>query len=72
MDFYCAALRLVIEVDGGGHFTEEGKHYDQERTRILEGYGLSVLRFANREVMEDFEGVCRRISPYIRGVRGDP
>ena len=40
VDFDCARLGLVVEVDGGGHFTEEGKAYDWERTQILEGYGL--------------------------------
>ncbi|MEQ9669924.1 endonuclease domain-containing protein [Coleofasciculus sp. G2-EDA-02] len=61
VDFYCAALRLVIEVDGDSHFTPEGQVYDQERTDVLEGYGLRVIRFANFEVMSYFEGVCRRI-----------
>ena len=58
VDFYCAALGLVIEVDGEGHYTEEGKEYDRERTGILEGYGLRVVRFTNVEVLGDFEGVC--------------
>jgi very-short-patch-repair endonuclease len=58
VDFYCAALRLVIEVDGESHDFEEAKERDLERTRVLEGYGLRVVRFTNQEVMEDFEGVC--------------
>ncbi len=37
VDFYCAALKLVIEVDGESHLTEQGKQYDAQRTRILEG-----------------------------------
>ncbi len=74
VDFYCATLRLVIEVDGGGHFTEEGKAHDLERSRILESYGLKIVRFTNREVLEDFEGVCQKIdelsskSPFSRGI----
>lgn len=35
--FYCAALRLVIEIDGESHFTEDGQLYDWERTQILAG-----------------------------------
>ena len=35
VDFYCAALKLVIEVDGDSHFTEAGRAYDAERTSIL-------------------------------------
>jgi very-short-patch-repair endonuclease len=65
VDFFCAQFRLVIEVDGESHFTDEGKDYDWERTQILEGYGLTVLRFTNDEVLQDWEGVCRRIEEEI-------
>ena len=58
VDFYCTALGLVIEVDGEGHYTEEGQEYDQETTGVLEGYGLRVVQFTNVEVLGDFEGVC--------------
>lgn len=61
VDFYCAALKLVIEVDGEGHFTEQGKQYDAERTQILQGYGLKVIRFTNVEVLQNFEGVCQEL-----------
>jgi very-short-patch-repair endonuclease len=65
VDFFCAQLRLVIEVDGESHFTDEGRDYDWERTQILEGYGLKVLRFTNDDVLQDLEGVCRRIEEEI-------
>jgi very-short-patch-repair endonuclease len=45
-------------MDGESHFTEQGKQYDAERTGILEGYGLKVVRFTNVEVLQSFEGVC--------------
>ncbi|MEG4092209.1 endonuclease domain-containing protein [Microcoleus sp. Pol12B4] len=61
VDFYCAALRLVIEVDGESHFTEQGKQYDAERTEIFEGYGLQVVRFTNVDVLQCFEGVCQEL-----------
>ncbi|MEJ5362480.1 MAG: endonuclease domain-containing protein [Spirochaetota bacterium] len=61
VDFYCAKLKLVIEIDGEQHYTEEGKTYDEERTKILEGYGLRVIRFSNKEVINDFEKVCKKI-----------
>lgn len=50
VDFYCAELKLVIEVDGDSHFTEQGMAYDAERTRFLESLGLRVVRFTNAEV----------------------
>ncbi len=61
VDFYCPALRLVIEVDGEQHYTEAGKAYDAERDTILQSYGLRVVRFRNEEVLRHFESVRQRI-----------
>nr|MCU0526963.1 DUF559 domain-containing protein [Elainella sp. Prado103] len=61
IDFYCPTLNLVIEVDGGQHYSEEGQETDAERTAILESYGLQVLRFSNHEVLQEFESVCQVI-----------
>ncbi len=69
VDFYCAELRLVIEVDGDSHFTMEGKAHDLERTQILEAYGLKVVRFSNDEVLNNFEGVYMRIEELIHDVK---
>ncbi len=66
VDFYCARLKLVIEVDGAVHFTAEAQAHDAERTQILAGYGLRVIRFTNQQVMQDFEAVCRQIEEEIR------
>ena len=68
VDFYCAALKLVIEVDGDNHFTDDGIAYDLERTQLLEGYGLKVIRFTNDEVMKTFEGVCARIEELVNNI----
>ena len=57
-DFYSAQARLLIELDGGGHYTEEAKQYDDERTAFLEAYGLTVIRIPNNEVNSNFRGVC--------------
>ncbi|MBE9032691.1 endonuclease domain-containing protein [filamentous cyanobacterium LEGE 11480] len=76
VDFYCAALRLVIEVDGDSHFTEQGQSYDAERSAILEGYGLSIVRFTNQQVLEEFDAVSEQINelplnpPFEGGFRG--
>ncbi len=70
VDFYCAELKLVIEVDGDSHFTVQGKDYDKERTQILEGYGLKVMRFSNYDVLNDFEGVCQQIEDLLRPTVG--
>ena len=56
-DFYCASARLVIEVDGMQHYTEQGQAYDEQRTAIISRYGIKVLRFSNEEIDEHFETV---------------
>lgn len=66
VDFYCSSARLVIEVDGGQHYTDDGLQYDAERTAFLDGYGLEVLRFTNLDVDKDFEGVCKCIDNKIK------
>ena len=58
VDFYCAKLKLVIEIDGSDHFTEDRIEYDKDRTAILEAYGLKVIRFRNDEVIQNFDNVC--------------
>lgn len=65
-DFYCYRARLVIELDGSQHGTPQGKTHDEARTRVLETYGLYVLRISNRDVDEKFEGVCKLIDQTIR------
>jgi very-short-patch-repair endonuclease len=65
VDFYCPSRRLVIEVDGDSHYNEEAERYDQRRTESLGKYNLTVLRFTNTEVMENFEEVCNKIAGYI-------
>ncbi len=61
VDFYCAKLKLVIELDGDSHTTPEAVAYDKKRTVFLETLGLKVLRFYNHEIMQNIEGVFERI-----------
>ncbi len=64
-DFYSAEAQLVIELDGGGHYTEESAQYDAERTAFLQSYGVTVIRIANTEVNCNFRGVCDYIDLII-------
>ena len=66
VDFYCHAARLVIEIDGAQHYTEEGVAADRARTRVLEGYGLLVVRFSNSAVDTNFNTVCDQIERTIK------
>ena len=65
-DFYCHAAKLVIEVDGSQHYEPQGLCYDAERTAVLEQYGLTVLRFSNRDVDVHFQSVCKRIEQVLK------
>ena len=65
-DFYCHKAKLVIEIDGLQHQTEEGKERDQIRTEYLEEYGLTVLRIGNREIDQNFLGVCDYIDDFLQ------
>lgn len=65
-DFYCAQRQLVLELDGDTHFDEEGKLRDERRTAQLALKGIRVIRFTNREVMQQFEGVCASIDEALR------
>lgn len=65
VDFYCAAARLVIELDGSQHFTEENLEYDSKRTQILERYGLQVIRFTNLQIDHEFPAACEEIDRII-------
>ena len=66
VDFYSAEAQLVIELDGSGHYTDEGIEYDAERTAFLEKYGLSVIRIPNSEVNLNFAGVCEYIDSVVK------
>ncbi|MGF1489433.1 MAG: endonuclease domain-containing protein [Prochloraceae cyanobacterium] len=61
VDFYCASYKIAIEVDGKQHYTKEGLAYDAERSAILSGYGIKIIRFTNQEVINNFDAVCEQI-----------
>ena len=60
-DFYCAKARLVIELDGGGHYTAELARKDEMRTKDLESMNLTVVRICNLDIDRNFSGVCEYI-----------
>ena len=66
VDFYCAQSKLIIELDGSQHYYPDGMCSDEERTAILQTYGLRVIRFSNLDVDQNFAGVCQRIDEDIK------
>ena len=65
-DFYCEKAKLVIELDGSQHFTPEGITYDEARTAAIETFGVTVLRFTNRDINNDFKTVCTQIDAAVK------
>ncbi len=61
VDFYCSAAKLVIECDGGQHYTEDGLKADQIRDQALSELGLVVLRFSNRQILIETDAVVDQI-----------
>ena len=55
----------MIEVDGDSHFTPEAQVKDEKRTDILQGYGLTVIRFTNDDVLNNLEGVSEIIYGWL-------
>ena len=67
-DFYCAKAKLVIELDGSGHYTTEGREHDSERTAFLNCYGITVIRILNADVNTNFNGVCQYIDHIVEQI----
>ena len=67
-DFYCAKARLVIELDGGGHYTKEQVVKDANRTKELEFMNLTVLRICNVDINCNFRGVCEYIDLTVKNL----
>jgi very-short-patch-repair endonuclease len=57
---------LVIEIDGGQHYSEEGLEMDKLRDRHTTNLGLRVLRFTNLDVLQNIEGVLEHINEYLK------
>ena len=61
IDFYCAELKLCIEIDGDTHLEIDQQEYDAARTEYLEIRGCKVIRFRNEEVKYNIQAVVQAI-----------
>ena len=68
VDFYCAKVGLVIELDGGGHYTVEQTEKDNLRTKNLESTKLTVIRICNLDIDRNFPGVCEYIDLTVKNL----
>jgi len=71
-DFYCHALKLVIEIDGDIHDSEEAKANDGQREQTLKNLGLTILRFKNEQVFKETKAVIKKIHETVRVLQNSP
>jgi very-short-patch-repair endonuclease len=65
VDFYCSKFKLVIEIDGNSHASEEARKKDIIRQKYLESLGLTVLRFDDKDVKQNLDQVIYTIESWI-------
>jgi len=65
VDFYCPKAELVIELDGGQHYEENGREKDRLRDDAMTRMGIKVLRFSDKEVFENIGAIMEKIWSYL-------
>ncbi len=65
LDFYCHEEKLCVELDGAGHFTEEGQIYDEERTVFLNEEGIRVIRIENKKAFDNTQQILDYIQSFF-------
>lgn len=68
VDFYCHKLKLVVEADGKYHEEDDTQYYDSERTKELQKYDYSVIRFSNEEIMNDLDSVLKQLRKRVKNL----
>ena len=61
VDFYIAEKKIVIEVDGRQHLSPEHKEADKQRDRDLSAWNITVLRYSNDNIQNNFNDVVADI-----------
>ena len=68
VDFYCAKVGVVVELDGGWHYTAEQTETDMLRTNDLQSMKLTVIRICNLDIDRNFRGVCEHIDLTVKNL----
>ena len=71
-DFYCHQAKLVVELDGSQHFEPKKIRYDKARTDHFRSIGLTILRFSNADIHNNFSGVCQSIWDHLESFGQHP
>ena len=65
VDFYCPGAKLIVEVDGSHHYKTKNVHEDKKRDNFLSDLGFEVLRFSNRDILKNIDGVLQEIYDHL-------
>ena len=65
VDFYCPAANIIVEVDGGHHYSSENIKKDELRDTYLSGLGFTVLRFSDSDIFKNIDGVLQEIFDHL-------
>lgn len=64
-DFYCVEVRLVVELDGGYHYSDDQQEYDQHRDQYMKDANIRVLRIQNDELNKNIHQVLKKITDML-------
>ena len=70
VDFYCLQAKLVVEVDGSSHDSDDAKRYDAARDRWMNSQGIKVLRFSCAQVEHETQLVLQKIVRTLTEILG--
>jgi very-short-patch-repair endonuclease len=65
LDFYCPEKKTVIEVDGSQHYSKKHIQYDKSRTTFLQKNQLFILRYSDKDVLNNIDSVLQDILNHI-------
>lgn len=71
VDFYAPSIKLGIELDGDSHFQAGKQKRDEQRDKVIQSYGVKVLRFTDTQVLQELESVVQVIKQCIDS-KGNP
>ena len=67
-DFYIPKAKIIIELDGSQHYSQEGEKADQIRDRFFSENGFTVLRYTNLQIQQEFKNVCEDIWSHLENL----
>jgi very-short-patch-repair endonuclease len=72
LDFYSPEHKLGIEADGSRHYEDEGRRQDKRRAEELSSLGVQILRFSDRDILKNVDGVCKVIQEVLENKKLNP